>query len=321
MQQSSSAQDHADQVLHDQLLAAQQHLQSQCQDSRQPTSQQGHNIDPAISGGAMLAPNTQSSSLVLPQVMAGVQEAAGNDASRKTYGKRELSTSKRAEQNRAAQRAFRQRKEGYIRQLEAQVKDYKVLSESYKALQAENYQLREYIISLQSRLIDSQNEVPALPENIDLTQPRPEPPLADSHQHPESSPPPSVSIAPPQQQQPQTQQQQRQQQQHTLAAAPTQIPPLAPHQHPHQPSTAPSNTTNEDLGQLNRIAVAGLGMRKHTYSDTINNNNNHNSSQNSNNRDHYRPEDSYPWKRPRGNDDRNSADVKIEAVHGLPSIS
>lgn len=51
----------------------------------------------------MLAPNTQSSSLVLPQVMAGVQEAAGNDASRKTYGKRELSTSKRAEQNRAAQ--------------------------------------------------------------------------------------------------------------------------------------------------------------------------------------------------------------------------
>lgn len=91
-------------VLHDQLLAAQQHLQSQGQEARQPTSQQGHNIDPAISGGAMLAPNTQASSLVLPQVMSGLQEAAGgNDASRKTYGKRELSTSKRAEQNRAAQ--------------------------------------------------------------------------------------------------------------------------------------------------------------------------------------------------------------------------
>ncbi|KAF3385835.1 putative transcription factor kapC [Talaromyces pinophilus] len=328
MQQSSSAQDHADQVLHDQLLAAQQHLQSQGQDSRQPTSQQGHNIDPAISGGAMLAPHTQASSLVLPQVMSGVQEAAGGgDASRKTYGKRELSTSKRAEQNRAAQRAFRQRKEGYIRQLESQVKDYKVLSESYKALQAENYQLREYIISLQSRLIDSQNEVPALPDNIDLTQPRPEPPLADSHQQQaESSPPSSVSIAPPpHQQQPSQAQQQRQQQQHTLAAAPTQIPPLAPHQHPHQPSTAPSNTTNEDLGQLNRIAVAGLGMRKHAHPDTVNNNNNnHNQNSNQNSRDHYMPEDSYPWKRPRGNDgyvDRNSADVKIEAVHGLPSIS
>jgi hypothetical protein len=52
----------------------------------------------------MLAPHTQASSLVLPQVMSGVQEAAGGgDASRKTYGKRELSTSKRAEQNRAAQ--------------------------------------------------------------------------------------------------------------------------------------------------------------------------------------------------------------------------
>ncbi|QGA21493.1 hypothetical protein EYB26_009204 [Talaromyces marneffei] len=319
MQQSSSAQDHADQVLHDQLLAAQQHLQSQGQESRQPPSQQGHNIDPAISGGAMLAPNTQGSSLVLPQVLSGVQEAAaGSDASRKTYGKRELSTSKRAEQNRAAQRAFRQRKEGYIRQLEAQVKDYKVLSESYKALQAENYQLREYIISLQSRLIDSQNEVPALPDNIDLTQPRPEPPLADSHQ-PESSPP-STSLPPPQQQQ-QPPQSQRQPQ-HTLAATPTAIPPLAPHQHPHQPSTAPSNPTNEDLGQLNRIAVAGLGMRKHAHSDIIANNN-HNSNQN--NRDHYLPEDSYPWKRPRGNDDdyvdRNSAEVKIEVVPGLPSMS
>jgi hypothetical protein len=318
MQQSSSAQDHADQVLHDQLLAAQQHLQSQGQESRQPTSQQGHNIDPAISGGAMLAPNTQASSLVLPQVMSGVQEAAaGSDASRKTYGKRELSTSKRAEQNRAAQRAFRQRKEGYIRQLESQVKEYKVLSESYKGLQAENYQLREYIISLQSRLIDSQNEVPALPDNIDLTQPRPEPPLADSH--PSESSPPSSSLPLP----PQPPQQQRQQQ-HTLAAAPTQIPPLAPHQHPHQPSTAPSNTTNEDLGQLNRIAVAGLGMRKHAHSDHTTNNNTNNHTISQNNRDHYPPEDSYPWKRPRGSDDyadRNSADVKIEAIHGLPRIS
>lgn len=54
----------------------------------------------------MLAPNTQAASLaqVLPQVMSGVQDAAAaNEAMRKTYGKRELSTSKRAEQNRAAQ--------------------------------------------------------------------------------------------------------------------------------------------------------------------------------------------------------------------------
>ena len=60
------------------------------------------------------------------------------------------------------------RKEGHIKQLEAQVKDYNNLHENYKAVQAENYQLRDYIISLQSRLIESQGEFPQPPSNIDL---------------------------------------------------------------------------------------------------------------------------------------------------------
>ncbi|KAL8715010.1 MAG: hypothetical protein Q9220_000967 [cf. Caloplaca sp. 1 TL-2023] len=98
---------------------------------------------------------------------AGDDGADGNTSDSKK-GKRELSTSKRAAQNRAAQRAFRQRKEGHIKQLEAQVKDYDSLSDSYKTLQAENYQLRDYIISLQSRLIESQGEVPQPPSNIDI---------------------------------------------------------------------------------------------------------------------------------------------------------
>ncbi|KIW11787.1 hypothetical protein PV08_09059 [Exophiala spinifera] len=90
---------------------------------------------------------------------------------RKGYGKRELSTSKRAAQNRAAQRAFRQRKEGYIKKLEEQVRDYQALSENFKAVQAENYQLRDYIINLQSRLLESQGEVPPPPSNVDGLQP------------------------------------------------------------------------------------------------------------------------------------------------------
>jgi hypothetical protein len=69
-------------------------------------------------------------------------------------------------------RAFRQRKEGHIKQLEAQVKDYTSLSESYKIIQEENYQLRDYIISLQSRLIESQGEFPQPPSNIEIHQPR-----------------------------------------------------------------------------------------------------------------------------------------------------
>ncbi|RMZ77488.1 hypothetical protein DV738_g4445, partial [Chaetothyriales sp. CBS 135597] len=97
-------------------------------------------------------------------------ESDGGDNStdgRKGYGKRELSTSKRAAQNRAAQRAFRQRKEGYIKKLEEQVRDYQVLSENFKAVQSENYQLRDYIINLQSRLLETQGEVPPPPSNVD----------------------------------------------------------------------------------------------------------------------------------------------------------
>lgn len=63
------------------------------------------------------------------------------------------------------------RKEGHIKQLEAQVKDYNHLHESYKAVQAENFQLRDYIINLQSRLIESQGDFPQPPSNIDLPRP------------------------------------------------------------------------------------------------------------------------------------------------------
>ncbi|KAK5046079.1 hypothetical protein LTR84_008536 [Exophiala bonariae] len=106
--------------------------------------------------------------------VTGSAESDGGDNNgdgRKGYGKRELSTSKRAAQNRAAQRAFRQRKEGYIKKLEEQVRDYQVLSENFKAVQAENYQLRDYIINLQSRLLESQGEVPPPPSNVDGLQP------------------------------------------------------------------------------------------------------------------------------------------------------
>lgn len=82
--------------------------------------------------------------------------------------------------NNFEQRAFRQRKEGHIKQLETQVKDYNTLSESYKTLQAENYQLRDYIISLQSRLIESHGELPQPPSNIELHPHRSSPSLSQN---------------------------------------------------------------------------------------------------------------------------------------------
>jgi hypothetical protein len=83
--------------------------------------------------------------------------------------KRELSQSKRAAQNRAAQRAFRQRKEEYIKKLEQQVRDFGDVEQSYKQLQSENYALREYVIHLQSRLLDTQGDFPAPPPNVNLS--------------------------------------------------------------------------------------------------------------------------------------------------------
>jgi hypothetical protein len=60
-----------------------------------------------------------------------------------------------------------------------------VLNENYKAVQAENYQLRDYIINLQSRLIESHGSYPEPPIEINLSNhsqaaPASEPPAMSS---------------------------------------------------------------------------------------------------------------------------------------------
>ena len=69
------------------------------------------------------------------------------------------------------QRAFRQRKESYIRQLEQENKTYREMEKTFKGMQLENYALREYVITLQSRLLDVQGEFPTPPPNVNLSQP------------------------------------------------------------------------------------------------------------------------------------------------------
>lgn len=63
--------------------------------------------------------------------------------------------------------AFRQRKEGCIKKLEEQVRDYQILSENFKVVQHENYHLRDYTINLQSRLQEPQGEVHPPQSNVD----------------------------------------------------------------------------------------------------------------------------------------------------------
>lgn len=68
------------------------------------------------------------------------------------------------------QRAFRQRKEGYIKKLEQQVREFAEMEQTYKAMQSEHYAMREYVIHLQSRLLDTQGEYPPAPPNLNLSQ-------------------------------------------------------------------------------------------------------------------------------------------------------
>lgn len=69
-----------------------------------------------------------------------------------------LIDTKRADQNRKAQRAFRQRKEQYVKELQERVAGVKDLEAEIASLKAENQSLRNYILSLQSKLI---SDVPA----------------------------------------------------------------------------------------------------------------------------------------------------------------
>ncbi|KAH9871960.1 hypothetical protein J1614_006219, partial [Plenodomus biglobosus] len=169
-----------------------QHPQQQQQQQQQHPHTTGppHAIDPAIAGAAY--------------AMSAADD--GNTSEGRSKGRRELSTSKRAAQNRAAQRAFRQRKEEYIKQLKDQVKEFEQLCELYKTLQTENYQLRDYIINLQSRLLETQGEIPPAPAGVDLNRPHGE--HSSLHQ-PQPQPPQHIQPPePPQQQQQQQQQQQ-----------------------------------------------------------------------------------------------------------------
>lgn len=147
------------------------------------------------------------------------------------------------------------------------------MSENYKAMQSENYQLREYIINLQSRLLDTQGEVPEVPGNIDLSQPRTD-----------MSVPGGVS--------------------HVNASGATH-PSAGGSQQPQAAQNA-AGSTNDDMNSLNRIAVAGLGMRRQPNDET-----------------NYIPNNTFQSKRMRNDDSQpdGSDGTKTEPAHGLPSVS
>ncbi|CAK7897113.1 hypothetical protein CAAN1_04S04016 [[Candida] anglica] len=88
--------------------------------------------------------------------------------------RRPVSGTKRAAQNRSAQKAFRVRKEKYIKDLEQQAAEANQLKQTIEELRAENLQLRDYTLALQSRVIElspshppqGQDHVPAPPAAV-----------------------------------------------------------------------------------------------------------------------------------------------------------
>lgn len=73
------------------------------------------------------------------------------------------------------------------------MRDFRTMEDTYKAVQNENYALREYVIQLQSRLMDSQIEPPQPPPGVALHPPRSSAPRAVAHPHP-----PATVLEPPQ---------------------------------------------------------------------------------------------------------------------------
>lgn len=75
--------------------------------------------------------------------------------------KKKVSSTKRALQNRNAQRAFRQRREKYLKELEGRVAEILQLHKKIDDLQRENRELRDYTMALQSELLKLTHNVNA----------------------------------------------------------------------------------------------------------------------------------------------------------------
>ncbi|ANB13635.1 hypothetical protein AWJ20_1934 [Sugiyamaella lignohabitans] len=110
---------------------------------------------PTASGGQS-EPASVSGSISAVSSPSPTSSDKGDDLSEKVMARpnRNLSQSKRAIQNRTAQRAFRQRKELYIRDLEQKVEELKQAHKTISELREENTDLRDYILALQSRWVN-----------------------------------------------------------------------------------------------------------------------------------------------------------------------
>ncbi|KAI9484185.1 MAG: hypothetical protein EXX96DRAFT_537464 [Benjaminiella poitrasii] len=112
-----------------------------------PSNQQQHPT-PSLQHAHQLPPTRHPEQPFSPPA-----QAHDYDHSKASKGGRAVIPSKRAAQNRAAQKAFRQRREQYIKDLETKAKLMDTWHEEMQALRNENKELRERIMGLENRII------------------------------------------------------------------------------------------------------------------------------------------------------------------------
>lgn len=100
-----------------------------------------------------VVPSALSNSAPESQTAALLRETEPTRTGR-APGHKPVSTTKRAAQNRNAQKAFRIRREKYVKDLEETAIQVVELQKTVEQLRQENHQLREYTMVLQSRLME-----------------------------------------------------------------------------------------------------------------------------------------------------------------------
>ncbi|KAI9479303.1 hypothetical protein LPJ78_000655 [Coemansia sp. RSA 989] len=120
-----------------------------------PLLQQTRHHEPPQSPGLPAEPGSKGPPDDRPQITISEPDVANDDGAHHAAAdpgsrRRSINSSKRAAQNRAAQRAFRLRRERYVAGLEEKARTFDRLEAAFMDIQRENYQLRASLHKLQS---------------------------------------------------------------------------------------------------------------------------------------------------------------------------
>lgn len=108
---------------------------------------------PSIPVPTVTLPTIQASNIP-PNGIANNLDDVNSMGNTSSAYRKTVSSTKRAAQNRSAQKAFRKRRERYIKDIEAQAAEVPALKQTIEELRAENVRLRDYTIALQGKLIE-----------------------------------------------------------------------------------------------------------------------------------------------------------------------